>query len=324
VGLSIYKEVAMRRVTALLGVTLVFNTYIAAEATGDVFGSGTDAFVIEFVTVGDPGNPADTTGDPSPAGSVPYTYRIGKYEISEQMIEKANALGGLGITKDERWPNKPATRISWFEAAYFVNWLNTSTGNAPAYKFAGGDIEFDIGFELWTPADAGYDPANPFRNRLAKYVLPNVDEWYKAAFYDPVTQTYFDFPTGSNSPPIATAGGTAPGTAVFDQPFEQGPADIMLAGGESPFGTVGQSANVYELEETDRDSENDDPLGVRGLRGGAWSHLSRNPSALSSSSRNWVAPWFPVGDVGFRVASTTVPEPVTVCLVLFAAWLIRW
>ena len=53
-----------------------------------------------------------------------YTYRIGKFEISEQMIDKANALGGLGITKDTRGPDFPATSVTWYEAARFVNWLN--------------------------------------------------------------------------------------------------------------------------------------------------------------------------------------------------------
>ena len=43
--------------------------------------------------IGNPGNAADTTGNPNPAGSVPYTYRMGKFEISEQMIDKANAAG---------------------------------------------------------------------------------------------------------------------------------------------------------------------------------------------------------------------------------------
>lgn len=75
------------------------------------------------------GNLPDTTGNPDPAGSVPYAYRIGKFEISEQMVANANALGGVGITKDFRGPDKPATSISWNKAARFVNWLNTSTGS---------------------------------------------------------------------------------------------------------------------------------------------------------------------------------------------------
>jgi formylglycine-generating enzyme required for sulfatase activity len=32
--------------------------------------------------------------------------------------------------------NRPATGVSWNEAARYVNWLNTSNGLAPAYKFA--------------------------------------------------------------------------------------------------------------------------------------------------------------------------------------------
>ena len=123
----------------------------ASLAHADTFGSGANSFQIEFVTIGNPGNPPDD--DANPAGAVPYSYRIGKYEISEQMIDKANALGGLGITKDTRGPDKPTTSITWFEAARFVNWLNTSTGALPAYKFD------DIGeFQLWEPTDAGYDP----------------------------------------------------------------------------------------------------------------------------------------------------------------------
>ncbi len=60
------------------------------------------------------------------AGSVSYTFRIGKYEISEQMIDKANAFGGLGITKDPEGlsgPNKPATGIGWYEALRFKQTL---------------------------------------------------------------------------------------------------------------------------------------------------------------------------------------------------------
>src|SRR4051812_45933792 len=85
----------------------------------DTFGSGANSFDIDFVTIGNPGNPPDA--NPNPAGAVPYTYRIGKYEISEQMIDKANALGGLGITKDTRGPDYPVTSVSWYEAAKFVN-----------------------------------------------------------------------------------------------------------------------------------------------------------------------------------------------------------
>ena len=37
------------------------------------------------------------------------------FEISEQMIDEANAVGGLGLTHNARGPDKPATGLSWNE-----------------------------------------------------------------------------------------------------------------------------------------------------------------------------------------------------------------
>ena len=211
----------------------------------DTFGNGANSFNIEFVTIGNPGNPPDMGGVPIQAGSVPYVYQMGKYEISEQMIDDANALGGLGITKDTRGPNKPATSISWFEAAKFVNWLNTSSGYSPAYKFdAAGN------FQPWQPSDPGYVPGSMFRNSLAKYVLPSVDEWYKAAYYDPTAGAYNLYPTGSNTRRRQSQAALRQGTAVYRQIT---PADITQAGGLSPYGTMAQGGNAYEWNETTLD-----------------------------------------------------------------------
>src|SRR5438309_486040 len=116
----------------------------------DNFGSGANSFDIDFVSIGNPGNPPDA--NPNPAGAVAYDYRIGKYEISEQMIDKANTLGGLGITKDTRGPDYPATSVTWYEAAKFVNWLDSSSGSVPTYKF-----DINGNFQLWQSTDAGYD-----------------------------------------------------------------------------------------------------------------------------------------------------------------------
>ena len=188
---------------------------------------------MEFVPIGSPGNADDTTGNPIPVGSVGYEYQMGKFEVSEDMIEKYNAAFGtansLVITKDTRGTNKPATSVSWNESARFVNWLNTSTGGFAAYNFTTGCVNDNIA--LWTAADTlDFDAANPFHSLRANFVLPSMDEWYKAAYYDPVTSTYFDYPTGSNTAPTAVASGTTAGTAVYDQPFGQGPADITQAG----------------------------------------------------------------------------------------------
>ena len=48
------------------------------------------------------------------------------------------------------------------------------------------------------------------RNAGATIFLTSEDEWYKAAYYDPTSASYFDYPTGTNAPttcaaPTATA-----------------------------------------------------------------------------------------------------------------------
>jgi hypothetical protein len=281
--------------------------FCTSVAAADTFGSGANTFDIEFVTIGDPGNAPDT-GGPWISGDVDYTYRIGKFEISEGMVDKANTLGGLGLTHYGSGENKPATYISWFEAAIFVNWLNTDSGSTPAYKFDG-----DGNFQLWTPGDAGYNPSNLFRNSQATYFLPSEDEWYKAAYYDPSandnTGGYWDYPTGSDSVPD---GIDFFGDMIFDAVFDDGgfnlqPNDITDVGTLSPYGTAGQGGNVWELQETEFDLVNDSVNADRGDRGGAWDNVVEN---MLPPERNGVSP----GDegrsrVGFRVASISEPTP---------------
>ena len=280
------------------------------------FGSGAgNTFDMEFVTIGNPNNAADTTGYPSPAGSVGYEYGIGKFEVSEDMIEKYNANFGtannLVITKDNRGSAKPATSVSWNEAARFVNWLNTSTGNQAAYKFTAGGVNDNIA--VWTSGDAGYDVNNKYRNSLAKYVLPSYNEWYKAAYYNPNDSNYYNFTNGSDTEPTAVVSGTTTGTAVYLQSFGQGPANVNDAGGLSPYGVMGLGGNVWEWEESSGDLLNSSSSVTRGFRGGDWSN---NSGGLSSSTRgSYASPSYRDSLFGFRVASLSssappaVPEP---------------
>lgn len=215
----------------------------------DTFGSGTNQFTIHFVTVGDPGNPDDigSTGLYSMLnGGVPYEFRIAAYEVSRNMIFQANREGHLGITIYNfdtagigvgKGDDRPATSVSWNEAARFVNYRNESEGYSHAYKFSlqPGDSGYRayLNIQLWTAGDVGYDPSNPYRNSNAHYSLPSDDEWYKAAYYSGSGIIYHDFATGSDTIPIAVAGGTASGTAVYDQINATGPAEIDNAEGLS-------------------------------------------------------------------------------------------
>ena len=301
---------------------IVLLSSAAEVAAGMItFGVGAQQFQMEFVTIGNPGNAPDTTGDPNPAGAVAYSYDIGKFEVSEDMITKYNANFGtansLAITKSARGANKPATSVSWNEAARFVNWLNTSTGNPAAYKFATGSGVND-NIALWTSGDAGFDSSNPYRNSLAKYVLPSYNEWYKAAYYNPNDSTYYDFANGSNTAPTAVASGTTAGTAVYGQSTGQGPADVDKAGGLSPYGVMGLGGNVREWEESSQNLLNNNSVSSRGIRGGNW---FGDASTLSSSTRFSNDPSVESGNFfGFRVASLSsspaaaVPEPGTLLL----------
>ncbi len=288
----------------------------------DTFGSGDNLFEIEFVSIGTPGNIADTvtptaTSAPLPSGSVDYIYSMAKYEISEEIIAKANALSedtgnSLGLTVDvERGPQKPATGLSWFDAARFVNFLNEEQGSPVAYKF---DEQGD--FQLWQSGDIGYDPGNPFRNTRARYFLPSADEWHKAAYFDPVNDRYWLYPYGSDEPPTPVASGTDFGTAVYDQ---DGPADVQLAGGENLFGLVGMAGNVAEFEETNASLVNDSVSDRRGANGGWWSPLL--VTNFTSSFRNSGLPQANQSVAGIRIA--TVPEShslilVAMCMLIFA------
>jgi hypothetical protein len=278
------------------------------------FGSGANAFDMTFVKIGNPGNAPDTTGKPSSAGSVGYEYAIGMFEVSEGMITKFNDSQSLKITQSNRGVNKPATFVSWNEAARFVNWLNTEKGFAPAYKFTTTGVNDNIA--LWTSGDTlDYNASNPYRSARSKYFLPNFNESYKAAFYNPSEQVYYDFPNGKNTAPTAVASGTADNTAVYGP--QSGPADVDQAGGLSPYGVMGLAGNVYEHGEDSYNSLNNDPNEVRTVRGGSW--LDSDTKWLSSSFRldfegqSWLRPTWSDDDHGFRVASldqeAIVPEP---------------
>lgn len=298
-----------------VAVGAIATTAAPSQAGVIIFGTGVNQFTMEFVTIGNPGNAADTTGNPNLAGSVGYEYGIGKFEVSEDMIQKFNASQSLQITKDTRGVNKPATNVSWNEAARFVNWLNTSTGGFAAYNFTTGGVNDNIA--LWTASDTlDYDAANPYRSKRAAYVLPSYNEWYKAAYYNPSNSTYYDFANGSNTAPLEVESGTVANTAVYNQPSLPSPADVGQAGGLSPYGVMGLGGNVWEFEESSFDLANSDVSAERALRGGVWFLPS---DRLLSSTRPTFVPSAESPAIGFRVvrlssSAAAVPEPSAILI----------
>jgi formylglycine-generating enzyme required for sulfatase activity len=279
---------------------------IQPSAQADTFGTSGNEFTIDFVNIGNAGNAADT----NTYGAVPYEYRMGIYEISQDAITKATASGMANVTAGAWTGNQPAATISWYEAAAFVNWLNTSTGKQAAYNLT---FSGSWSMTLWSSGQAWTAGGeNLYRNKDAFYFLPSENEWYKAAYYNPAGSNYFLYPTASDSVPTAVASGTNAGTAVYNSAAAV-PAIVDSAGGLSPYGTMGQGGNVFEWNESAFDGSNNSPSESRAFRGGGWGSAE---DSLRSSYRGdlGVSEANEYNDLGFRVAS--VPEPSTYALLL--------
>jgi formylglycine-generating enzyme required for sulfatase activity len=207
--------------------------------------------------------------------------------------------------------NQPAANISWYEAAAFVNFLNTNSGKTAAYNLT---FSGSWSMALWSSEQAWTaGGTNLYRNKNAFYFLPSENEWYKAAYYNPGGSNYFLYPTASSNAPTAVASGTNAGTAVYNSAASV-PATVNSAGGLSPYGTMGQGGNVWDWTESALDGTNSSPSEDRARRGGSWGNLVND---LRSSTRYYWAPSLDSSQIGFRVAS--VPEPSTYVLVLLGA-----
>ena len=280
----------------------------------DTFGVGTNQFAIDFKSISNPNNAPDVTG----FGSVPYDFKISKYEISSSMVHSAIAGGLSDVTTGPWSENQPAATMNWYEAAAFVNWLNVTKGYQNAYN-----LSYDNGWtmQLWDTDQAWQlGGENLFRHKDTYYFLPSENEWYKAAYHknDGVTGNYWLYPTASNDMPTPTVSGTEPETAVFGG-LSAEPADVFASGGFSAYETMGQGGNVFEWTETAYSGSNSDPSSARSVRGDDY---DLDGSALASTERGSVMPISEQSYIGFRVA--TVPEPSTYALLLLSGAASLW
>ena len=279
--------------------------------------------VIDTVVVGDAGNANDTTG----LGSVGYAYRMGAYEVTNsQYAEFLNAKAAsdpLGLyhssmtndfeggivrsgsdgtysyaPKTSRGDN-PVNWVSWYDSIRFANWMHNGQGGGDtetgAYTLLGG-----------TPTPSNGDSVT--RNPDADWALPTRDEWYKAAYYDPSTDMYFEYPTSSDTAPDAPAppGGSNSANYFGDPSFLGAPTDVgAYTFSPSPSGTFDQGGNMSEW------FENLDTVlaGHRENRGGNWASGSLVLSA-SSPLFEYLPDDGGISDAhGFRLINlTAIPE----------------
>ncbi len=283
---------------------------------GDVRHMPHGVISLETVLVGEPGNLPDVHG----RGAVPYVYRIGIYEVTAaQYVEflnakaKSNKLGlyeetmahperGCGIRqlgKEGRFiydlsphaANRPVLGVSFWSACRFVNWLHNGQGN--------GDTETGA-YTL-----NGYhdnDGRTIQRNAGARWYLPSVDEWHKAAYFDPTKPGgpgYWSYPTRSDTRPTRAAEEASAATynnGTYLSPVTTPVGTYQKAA--SPFGTFDQAGNVYEWTDSVVNGAH------RALRGGSYLYGPEDMQASSPGEFTLPGSYGMRFHTGFRVAAS--------------------
>jgi formylglycine-generating enzyme required for sulfatase activity len=293
-----------------------------ALAQTDVFNMPSGDTSLQFVPIGNPNNLADpATGNLY--GSVGYDYQISTCEITAGQytmflnavatISTPNPHGvysssmattsiGSQITYDSvahtytaSLPNLPINWVSWGDAARFCNWLQTGSTETGAYTLNGHTDDTYL--------------MTVTRNPGAQYVIPNENEWYKAAYYDPNKNGlgnggYWLYPTKSDKDPSNALSTTDADNANFYKGgYTIGGSPYLtdvgyFAGSPSAYGTYDQGGNVWEWSETAFDSSD------RLIRGGSWWYSVGDLASTHRDDRN---PSWERDGVGFRVEE--VPEP---------------
>jgi len=320
----------LRRVVLMVGVAALIGS-LAVPAY---------AVTIDWRTVGDPGNTADTTT----YGAVADSFQIMKYEFTNQQYTEflnsvdpngtnpnsvyntnqgSNARGGISFTSGNASGSKYATKtnmgdkpvnyVSWWDAARVSNWLmNGATGTS----------SMETGAYTLNNAISGNAPAV---NSGATYYIPTEDQWYKAAYYKggSTNAGYWAYATQvtGTAPTAVTAGLTGIGssgstgnfancnsTAVWNSQSGN-VTTVGTNGGASAYGAFDMSGNVREWNDLTGAAGSS-----RGLRGGSWANGAFD---LSSSGRGTGDPSGEFFLNGFRLASpVAVPEPSTYCMAL--------
>jgi len=294
---------------------------------GAVLGADTPALAvtIDWVTVGHPGNADDIqTG----FGSVPYTYRISKYEVTNaQYAEFLNAVaatdpsglynptmgslrGGIirsGSSGTYQYSlisgreQMPVVYVSFYDALRFANWMNNGQPSGAQDATTTEDGSYTI-------TEQGIAENTISRGASARFLLPDRDEWYKAAYHDALgvqVTSYFDFPTGSNSDPVCSSPTSTPNHANCNNQVGDLTSVGSYSGSSSPWGAFDLAGNVWEWTEEIyfRDDRLREIRGASFVDGGGY--LATSDLAIFPTDESSV--------VGFRLAM--IPEPGTGFLV---------
>jgi len=293
---------------------------------------------IETVPVGDPGNAPDIlTG----YGAVPYTYSIGKYEVtSGQYTAFLNCVASVTTNdylvnlwapkmgSDERIKciersgdgsatnpfvyqvfgssNCPVSYVSWMDAARFANWMHNGATNGASTE---------TGAYTLNGATNGIFTVNPG----ARWSLPSENQWYKAAYYKGggTNAGYWIYPTQSNETP-GNHVGIAHNQANFwkdvfsvtqsaSYPKSCPLADVgAFSNSPSAYGTFDQGGSLNEW--------NDSVIAgfSRGIRGGDWNNNCLGMQSTTRGDGGNADVNYGDDDLGFRLVTDLSTNPVPI------------
>lgn len=289
------------------------------------------AVTVDWVTVGDPGNACETQTQGC-FGAVAQSYRISRTEVTNaQYTEYLNAVAAADPNEVWGWgmgnqitrtgtsgsysysagigeENRALGFATFYHALRFANWMH----NGQPIGAQGNSTTED---GAYTISPTGILNNSILRNPGATVFLTSEDEWYKAAYYDALSASYFDYPTGTNNVTGCALPGATPNTANCGPALGETSDVGSYTASASPYGTFDQGGNVWEWNESILSGSD------RSFRGGGfWDNLAGTTLASSyqwggdpSGVPGQGAPDF----LGFRLGSLVpIPEPGTGLLMM--------
>ncbi len=312
-------------IASILPILIALNSTSHAEVT------------IETVIVANPGNPGEWRGESHGGdgpdricGAVNYIYEIGILEVTAGQyteflyavartdtyglydlamwenvcacgIERTGSPGDYVYSVAADWAERPATFVSWGDAARFANWLHNGQPTGAQDLSTTEDGSYYLNGAM---RDAELLAA--VREPDATWVIPSEDEWRKAAYYDGGSATWYDYPTGTDSQPSGVLIDPDPGNnanfwedrfgGAIGSPYWRTTVGEFENSG-SPYGTFDQAGNVWEWNDGVLDGS------YRGVSGGSFVNTA---ITMHAAYRNIISPVHWTYFFGFRVAE--VPE----------------
>jgi formylglycine-generating enzyme required for sulfatase activity len=226
-------------------------------------------------------------------------------------IRRTGSSGSYVYTVDAGYENRPVNMVSWASAARFCNWL---TNNQPTG--AQGSATTESGSYFLNGATTDQVLVTITRSANARYVLPTINEWHKAAYYDPEKPGgagYWDYSTMSDSLPSNMLSGSGNNNANYYNGGYTDPVHYLTDVGAftaspSAYGTFDQGGNVWQWTENVVGNIYHD------LRGGSFADYG---SYMRADYLCGPTPPNVYSYIGFRVSE--VPEPGTLAILAIGA-----